>query len=72
MLDYEQIAGEMTNKTPNAEQIKRIEELRLSYKNAALTITEMCKDGRFARIAITELQSSLHWAVKAIIFEEVD
>lgn len=69
MLNYEQITKEMTNKTPDEDQIRRIEKLREIYKEVAMAMCVHCKDGRHTRIAVTELQSSLHWAVKAIIFE---
>lgn len=68
-MDVDKLIKGMTNQTPKKEQLERIENVRESYKNVIYMLNGNCKDSRYLLIAITELQSSLHWAVKSIVLE---
>lgn len=69
-MNLEQLLKSMTNVTPNEEQIIRIEKVRESYKEVAMTLYENCKSNRNLSIAITELENSLMRAVKSICLED--
>jgi hypothetical protein len=68
-MDLDRILKSMTNVTPDQDKIKRIEEITELYKNTATILNKNCKDSRELRIAITNLENSLMWAVKSIILE---
>jgi hypothetical protein len=68
-MDLNIIKKSMTNIKPNEEQIKRIEELRETYKSLAKQVNDTCKDSRYKSLAITSLEESLMWGVKSIVME---
>ncbi|MDD5589391.1 MAG: hypothetical protein PHP92_05025 [Candidatus Nanoarchaeia archaeon] len=66
-ISKKEILISMTNITPNKEQIERIENVRANYKDIVDTLYQNCKESRELNIAITNLETSLMWAVKSII-----
>lgn len=69
-MDVNIIIKSMTNITPTAEQIQRIEELRNNYKALVIVVNKNCQDSRCKSIAMTDIENSLMWAVKSIVMEE--
>lgn len=59
----------MTNQTPDEQQIERIERLREHYKQAASMIYVNCPKSRERSLALTDLEESLMWAVGSIVRE---
>lgn len=57
----------MTNITPSDDQIEAIEEIREYYKEVVIEIFALIPQSRERSIALTELETSLMWAVKAIV-----
>lgn len=60
----------LTNQTPDAEQIGRIEALRSSAKRFAADLSSYAGSGRERALAATHLEESVMWAVKSIVLEE--
>lgn len=56
-----------TNITPTAEQIQHIERLRTNYKDTLACIFSIVPRGRERSLALTNLETSLMYAVKAIL-----
>ena len=54
---------------PTDEQIPRIERIREAYKTLLETIERECPASRPLSVAITNLEQSGMWAIKAIVFE---
>lgn len=65
-----QLERSLTNIKPDESQIKRIEEIRLSYKNAGRSILKHCPQSRNLNLAITALEDSLIRAIKSIVLED--
>lgn len=65
------ISKSMSNIKPSAEGIADIELFRSKAKELAYTIIDKAPQGRERSLAITKLEESLMWAVKAIVLSEV-
>lgn len=62
------VFNSMTNQTPTEEKIKKVETLRILYKDAAMALIEMSNEKTYKlEEAIKGLENSLTWAVKSII-----
>lgn len=59
----------LTNITPSAEQVQRIEALRQSAKDFASDLITLTLPSREQSLAITHLEETVMWAVKGIILE---
>lgn len=57
----------LTNITPDADQIVRIEKLRDSAKMFAEVIFTDATDSRERSLALTHLEDAVMWAVKSIV-----
>jgi hypothetical protein len=69
-IDIDRILKSMTNIKPDETQIEKIEELRTKYKDIAVFLHIYSSDSRELNIAIQNLEDSLMWAVKSILFTE--
>lgn len=69
--DYERVKRSMTNHTPSAVAIDKIEELRSRAKHLAAEVIMSVEPSRERSLALTHLEDSVMWAVKAIVLEEV-
>lgn len=67
---FARVERSMTNITPGAAQVKRIEGLREVFKDAAWNVIESTDISREQSLALTHLEDALMWAVKAIVLEE--
>lgn len=68
-MNIDETIRSMTNIKPNEEQIKRIELVREVYHNVAKSLHSYTKNSREQSIAVTELETSLMWAIKSIVKE---
>jgi flavin reductase (DIM6/NTAB) family NADH-FMN oxidoreductase RutF len=66
----EELNESFTNKSPNEEQIQKIESIRESYKKTGGAILKNCPNSHNLSIAITALEESLHRAIKSIILKK--
>lgn len=66
---YERLLESLTNITPNADQVERIEEIRLSAKSMLGWIMGGCPLSRERSLALTHLEDMTMWAVKSIVME---
>ena len=57
------------NHTPNEKQVEVIEFIRSQYKTARAALVNV-PNSREKSIAMTQLEDSLMWAVKAVILNE--
>lgn len=64
-----QLERSLTNISPNAEQIKRIERLREVGKHLGSSILDQTNPSREQSLALTHLEETIMWAVKAIVLE---
>lgn len=62
----------MTNQSPDEEQIQRIERLRGTAKQLASMIYVNCPRSRERSLAVTGLEETLMWAVASIAREGWD
>jgi hypothetical protein len=60
----------MTNKRPSEKQIEEIETIRFHYKRVASKLEKMLANNIYTNEAIKQLEDSLMWAVKSLIFME--
>lgn len=60
----------LTNQTPTLEQVNRIELLRDVAQAFGVAVIENTPESREQSLAITKLEESLMWAIKAIVLEE--
>lgn len=52
-----------------AEQQLQVEGVRLAFEQAASEVERHCPAGRYRALAMTELEASCMWAIKAISHE---
>lgn len=64
------IERSMTNIPPTAEQVRRIEIVRVAAKDLASVVIDLIHDSRERAVALTQLEDATMWAVKAIVLEE--
>ncbi|HEY7043362.1 MAG TPA: hypothetical protein VH419_06815 [Nocardioidaceae bacterium] len=72
MDDAERLAAllrSLTNITPTAGQVDRIELLRDKAKMFGQAVIESCPDSRERSLALTHLEAAVMWAVKSIMVE---
>jgi hypothetical protein len=65
MTEYE---DKFSYKKPKEDQIDRIEDIRVHYKELARFILDRVPEGRDKNIAKTKLEESCMWAIKAEVF----
>lgn len=56
---------------PSEDQLAKIDKLREAYSTLSNLLNDLCPASRERSIALTELESSSHWANKAITHQEV-
>lgn len=67
---YEALKVSLTNRTPSAEQIERIEQVKEYGKILGSVIAEYCPHSRGRSLAGTKLEECVMWAVKSIVLED--
>ena len=55
---------------PSDDGLERITRLRDAYSAVQRTIEETCPSSRQKAVAITELETSAMWAIKAVVFND--
>ena len=55
---------------PSEDGFERITRLRDAYSAVQRTIEETCPSSRQKAVAITELETSAMWAIKAVVFND--
>lgn len=64
---YAAIEHSLTNHAPpSASTIASYEEIREAAKAFALQIVQLCPEGRERSLAVTKLEETVMWAIKAI------
>ncbi len=66
----DQLRWNLTNHTPTAEGIRKIEAIRSTAKAFGEAIIMLTPPSREQSIALTKLEEADMWAVKAIVLEE--
>ncbi len=69
-MTTEQINNTFTYHVPKMGQSERYEAIRETAREFALLINEMCPESREKSLAITTLQSAVHWANASIAINE--
>jgi len=55
---------------PSEDGLAKINALREKYSELQRTIEETCPPSRHKAVAITELETSAMWAIKAVVFND--
>lgn len=55
---------------PSDDGLARITELREAYSHLYEVIQDVCSDSREKSVALTELETSAMWAVKAVVYND--
>lgn len=55
---------------PSDDGLARITALREAFSQLSQIITEQCPASRQRAVAITELETSAMWAIKAVVFND--
>ena len=55
---------------PSTEGLEKITKLREAYSVISKLIEEECPVSRHRSVAITELETSAMWAIKAVVFND--
>ena len=55
---------------PSDDGLIRITRLREAYSNLQRALEETCPPSRHRAVAITELETSAMWAIKAVVFND--
>ncbi len=55
---------------PSPEGMNKIRELRIAYTVVLQSIEENCPQSRQKSVAVTELETSAMWAIKAVVFND--
>jgi hypothetical protein len=55
---------------PSPEGLDRINKLREAYSNLQKVIEDTCPNSRQKSVAVTELETSAMWAIKAVVFND--
>lgn len=55
---------------PSERGLEQINRLRLAFSDVKRAIEETCPDSRQKSVALTELETSAMWAIKAVVFND--
>ena len=55
---------------PSDDGMERINRLRAEFSALQRTIEETCPPSRHRSVAITELETTAMWAIKAVVFND--
>lgn len=55
---------------PSVDGLARITALREAYSAVKKVIGETCPVSRYTSVAVTELEASAMWAIKAVVFND--
>lgn len=69
---YAELERSLTNVTPNAGQVDRIERMRGAAKSLGQMIIATAPSSPNRTHAIRQLEDAVMWAVKAIVLEETE
>lgn len=70
VVDTERLHRSLTNITPNAGQVERIELLRAVAKDFGAALIESSPPSRERSLAVTHLEDCVMWAVKGILLND--
>jgi hypothetical protein len=68
--DRNRLMQSLTNITPDTDQVLRIEQLREFAKNLGTHLCFAIQPGRERSLAMTHLEETVMWGVKAILMED--
>ena len=71
-LRRQELYRSLTNQTPSSRVIEQIEYLRGVAKRLGGDIIDHCPPSREASLAITHLEETVMWAVKALVLNQDD
>lgn len=57
---------------PSSDGLARITELREQFSALQQTIERVCPVSRHRSVALTELETTAMWAIKAVVFNDPD
>jgi hypothetical protein len=57
---------------PSDKGFARINRLREAFSDMQKLIDEVCPDSRHKSVAITNLETTAMWAIKAVVFNDKD
>lgn len=55
---------------PSPDGLARITALRLAFSETKALIEQHCPESRQRSVALTELETSAMWAIKAVVFND--
>lgn len=55
---------------PSNDGMDRINQLREAFSNLERLIQSVCPDSRHKSVAITQLETTAMWAIKAVVFND--
>lgn len=67
---YQEVSRRFHTRLLTSEQLRRVNMLRDNYESLAKMVMSSTPPGRSQAMALTDLETSLHAAVKAIAHEE--
>jgi hypothetical protein len=67
--EIERIHRSLTNVTPTAEGIERIEHVRQLGRDLATAVVLNCPPSRERSLALTHLEETVMWSTKSIVLE---
>jgi hypothetical protein len=67
--DYARFERSLTNHTPTPEEVEVIERIRERAKDVARLIIDKLPPSRERSLALTHLEDSTMWAVKAVVLQ---
>lgn len=57
---------------PSSDGLQKINRVREAYSLVKRCIEDNCPDSRQKSVALTELETSAMWAIKAVVFNDPD
>jgi hypothetical protein len=57
---------------PSTDGLARINQLRAVFSEVERMIREVCPESRHKSVAITNLETTAMWAIKAVVFNDPD
>lgn len=57
---------------PSPEGLVRIDNIRAGYSALMKILEDNCTNSRHKSVALTELETSAMWAIKAVVFNDPD
>lgn len=70
MMRRDDIDGRFGYHQPNGDKMTRHESVRSVMREAAVTVNDLCPDGREKSLAVEHLEEAMFWADAAIVRSE--